>query len=455
MPNIIITEGLDQPWELKNTESNITEETDLKSINLANQTVGTLAYTASQLFSSLKTEKNNLDNIVDAIELINEEIALYPGRIDKWDGISDTFEKTDLSPIPMPIGHRVIGLTSSLSNTDLSAAAPFPFGLWPGAQEPTYSISVNETTNNLNYIKSVTTLIDTKPLLDSVGYAFPVESQSYVILVPGNEDKTIVGPVWTVPNRVRVEPVESSSIRPFDLLVTVNDYNEPISFKYYGYYARYDVPLSQAIPFYAPRNAEEKTSMQLALNSAVAMAATEELKNPAGLPSGVTPPVTTLGASVEKYYDKARYDMTEYTTDGISTPVATLNVGVTMFGDYPPIQDANFGSRIITTADVGKFFQNAGGTIFYVDRQGPGGQFVVREATNGTTPYIASMTDDIEKAFRGEYAEKQILLTQRGTDQTLFVTSITQRYTTFSDMATNLLKTLTNFYNDLARNLRG
>jgi hypothetical protein len=65
------------------------------------------------------------------------------------------------------------------------------------------------------------------------------------------------------------------------------------------------------------------------------------------------------------------------------------------------------------------------------------------------------MTDDIKKALRGEYAEKQILLTQRSTDQTLFVTSITQRYTTFSDTATNLLKTLVNFYNDLARNLRG
>jgi hypothetical protein len=455
MPNIVITEGLDTPWTLANTESNITAATDLTSINLANQTVGTLAYTASQLFASLKTEKNNLDNIVDAIELINEEIALWPERIAKWDGISDTFEKTNLSPIPMPIGHRVIGLTDSLNNTDFSAATPFPFGLLPGPREPTYSISVNETTNNLNYIKSVTTLINTKPLLDSVGYAFPVESKSYLLLVPGNTDETLLGPVWTVPERVRVEPVEFSSIRPFDLLVTVNDYNEPISFKYYGYYERYDVPFSQAIPFYAPRNAEEKTSMQLALNSALAIAATEALKNPTGLPSGVTPPVTTLGPSVEKYYNKARYDMTEYTTDGISTPVGTLNVGVTMFGDYPPIQDANFGSRIITTADVGKFFQNAGGTIFYVDRQGTGGQFVVREALGTTTPYIASMPDDLKKTLRGEYAEKQILLTQRGTDQTLFVTSITQRYTTFSDMATNLLKTLVNFYNDLARNLRG
>jgi hypothetical protein len=69
-------------------------------------------------------------------------------------------------------------------------------------------------------------------------------------------------------------------------------------------------------------------------------------------------------------------------------------------------------------------------------------------------PYVNTMTDDIKKNLRGEYAEKQILLTQRSTDQTVFVNSISQRYTTFSDMATNLLKTLMNFYNDVARNIR-
>ncbi len=453
MPNIVITEGLDTPWTLDNTESNITAATDLTSINLANQTVGTLAYTASQLFASLKTEKSNLDNIVDAIELINEEIALFPERIDKWDAISDTFEKTDLSPIPSPVSERIIGLATSLSDTDLSTAVPFPFEI---AENGNFDFFRDQTTKNQAYLKAVTTLINTKPLLDSLGYSPPIESQSYLILVPPTLDRVPRGlPAWTVPNRVRVEPVEFSSIKPYDLLVTVNDYNEPISLKYYGYYESYDVPLSQAFPFYAPKNSEEKTSMQLALNSAVAIAATDGLKNATGLPSGVTPPVTTLGPSVEKYYNKARYDMTEYTTDGISTPAGTANVGVTMFGDYPPIQDANFGSRRITTSDVGKFFQNAGGTIFYVDRQGPGTQFVVREALGTPTPYIASMPDDLKKTLRGEYAEKQILLTQRGTDQTLFVTSITQRYTTFSDTATNLLKTLVNFYNDLARNLRG
>jgi hypothetical protein len=452
MPNIVITEGLDTPWTLANTESNITAATDLESINLANQTIGTLAYTASQLFASLKTEKNNLDNIVDAIELINEEIALFPERIAKWDGISSAFEKTDLSAIPSPTSFRIIGTTDSTRNTDLSKAEPYPIEVTVSGfvtNSPTI-VTVNQA-----YIKAVTTLINTKPMLDSVGYSPSIESRSYLTLLPAGPLSTDPG-LWVVPNRVIVNPVEPNSTSPYDLIVRTNEIGEPTSFTIYAANNQpYDLPLTNAFPFYTPKNAAEKISMQLALNSAVAIAATEAIKNQTGLPSGVTPPVTTLGPSVEKYYNKARYEMTEYTTDGISTPVGTLNVGVTMFGDYPPIQDANFGSRIITTADVGKFFQNAGGTIFYVDRQGTGGQFVVREALGTTTPYIASMTTDLNKTLRGEYAEKQILLTQRSTDQTLFVTSITQRYTTFSDMATNLLKTLVNFYNDLARNLRG
>jgi hypothetical protein len=245
MPNIVITEGLDTPWTLDNTESNITAATDLTSINLANQTVGTLAYTASQLFSSLKTEKNNLDNIVDAIELINEEIALYPGRIDKWDGISDTFEKTDLSAIPSPTSFRIIGETDSARNTDLSKAEPYPI-------EVTVSGSITQSpaivTVNQAYIKAVTTLIDTKPLLDSVGYSPSIESRSYLTLLPTDPLFTGTG-LWVVPNRVIVNPVGPISTSAYDLIVRTNEIGEPTSFTIYAANNQpYDLPLTNAFP---------------------------------------------------------------------------------------------------------------------------------------------------------------------------------------------------------------
>ena len=190
--------------------------------------------------------------------------------------------------------------------------------------------------------------------------------------------------------------------------------------------------------------------MQAAINGSALIEATNALINTTGLPSGVTPPVTTLGLSVEKYYDTAKYTTVE---PGYRLPFSPPPE--TVYGAYPPLLRADFDLTKLTKADVGKIFQTSdSNNIYYIADVSDTGVVDYRFVRT-QEPFINKMTDDIKKSLRGEYAEKQILLTQRGTDQTLFVTSITQRYTTFSDMATNLLKTLVNFYNDLARNLRG
>ncbi len=448
MPNIVITEGLDTPWELKNTESNITAATDLESINLANQNVGTLAYKPSQLFGSLKTEKDNLDKIVDAIELINEEIALYPGRIATWNEVPRTIENTDLSPIPIPPSYRFVGIADSMNNTDLSKASPVAFETLPGGAT---KIDEGMVIKNKAYINAVQSLVAAKPLLDAQGYTPSIES--CIILIPPNPDRLPVlpnTPSWVIPNRVRTQPVELSSILPYDLLVTKNNQGEPISYKYHGYYETYNVPVNQVLPFYVPKDAAEKTLMQAAINSLQLIAATNALNSTTGLPSGVTPPVTTLGVSVEKYFDTAKYTTV---VPGYRPPFSPPPEVI--YGAYPPLSRENFDVTKMTKADANKFFQEPGtDRIYYIKDVSDIGVVDYRFVT-AKEPFINNLTDDIKKALRGEYAEKQILLTQRSTDQTLFVTSITQRYTTFSDMATNLLKTLVNFYNDLARNLRG
>jgi hypothetical protein len=190
--------------------------------------------------------------------------------------------------------------------------------------------------------------------------------------------------------------------------------------------------------------------MQAAINGPALIEATNVLINTNGLPAGVTPPVTTLGVSVEKYYDTAKYTtVVPGYRPWLSPPPEVI------YGAYPPLSPATFDLTKITKADANKFFQDPDSSnIYYIANVSDTGVVDYRFVT-AKEPFINKMTDDIKKTLRGEYAEKQILLTQRSTDQTLFVTSITQRYTTFSDMATNLQKTLVNFYNDLARNLRG
>ena len=452
MPNIVITEGLDTPWELQNTESNITAATDLTSINLANQTVGTLAYTASQLFGSLKTEKDNLDKIVDAIELINEEIALWPERIAKWDSVSSlNIPDSAVSVVTLPSPYEDIAFANSVldKKPDPSRATEF------------IGVGSSGLDEERNYIATLNLLIEAKPLLDTA-ISLPSDRIGYVVLT---REKNFGFATWSLKNSIIEGQTPGIGGNIGDLVVYRDSSGKPVSYELlHG--RDLDVPEiasiqreilspSQVLSFAVPRDTAELARWRDAVKSADLIAATNALNSQTGLPEGVTPPVTTLGVSVDKYFDQARYSTVEVLRldDGRITvrPGQTPN---TIFGNYPPLSPANLDLSKMTAGDVNKFFQEPGtNRIFYIESI-TNGKISYRLVT-AKDPFIAEMTDDVKKALRGEYAEKQILLTQRSTDQTLFVTSITQRYTTFSDMATNLLKTLVNFYNDLARNLRG
>lgn len=452
MPNIVITEGLDTPWELKNTESNITDATDLESINLTNQVIGTLGYTASQLFGSLKTEKDNLDKIVDAIELISEEIALFPERTAKWDSArSLNIPDSAVDIVTLPLTSRVLAeVISGLSA--LTEAPPVNF--------------IGDSNSGLqeerNYIATLSLLIQAKPLLDN---AVNLQNNQigYVYLEPAVSAGA--NQVWRLANSVVEGSIPGVGGNPGDLVVYRNSSGQPVSYEIpYQYYdqdtqelseRRMTLQPSEVSSFAVPRDKAELARWRDAVSAADFILATNGLKNSTGLPEGVTPPTTTLGANVEKYYDSAKYALGEYTISGNTTiPTPSDNYPIIMHSDYPPIQKADFDKSKLTVGDVGKFFQKPGtDTVYYISEKRSDGTFLIREGA-ATEKFISKMTDEIEKSLRGEYAEKQILLTQRSTDQTLFVTSITQRYTTFSDMATNLLQRLVNFYNDLARNIR-
>ena len=446
MPNIVITEGLDTPWELEKTESNITAATDLTSINLANQTVGTLAYTASQLFASLKTEKSNLDNIVDAIELINEEIALWPERIAKWDTSFTGLSKVDPKLFPYPLVIPYIALTNDDNYGDLSK-----LNLSPISFLTTTQLTPEEKEKNQKIIDSTLALIAEKPLLDAQNLSYSRVGVAIFSPFPNGIPGTNTALGWTLTEVKKVVEgtIPGTGGEPGELVVYRDQNGNPTSYESVGNVRETFSP-NQINLFYIPKDNVEIDLMQAALNGPTLIEATNALINTTGLPLGVTPPVTTLGLGVEKYYDTAKYTTV---VPGYRPPFSPPPE--TIYGAYPPLSPADFDLTKMTKADVGKIFQPPGSrNIYYIKDVSDTGVVDFRFVT-AQEPFINDMTDDIKKALRGEYAEKQILLTQRSTDQTLFVTSITQRYTTFSDMATNLLKTLVNFYNDLARNLRG
>lgn len=445
MPNIVITEGLDTPWELKDTETNITAATDLGSINLANQTVGKLAYTSSQLIGSLKTEKDNLNKIVDAIELINEEIALYPQRIAKWNSLPANVDKVDPIIFAPSVVVSLLATVTDISKTDLSTAtlSPYAFGGFLGIQ----NLSPAELERNRQILDSVIKLVAAKPLLDAQNVSY--SRLGAAILAPNPGFIPGAAGFWQVIETKLVEGVTpGKGGNAGDLVVYRDQSGNPISYEYVGS-TRETLSPDRVKLFFIPKDAAERDLMQTAANGQILIEATKSLINTTGLPSGVTPPVTTQGPSVEKYYDIAKYTTV---VPGYRPPFSPPPEVI--YGAYPPLSPATFDLTKITKADAKKNFQEPGtDRIYYIKDVSDTGVVDYRFVT-AKEPFINKMTDDIKKALRGEYAEKQILLTQRGTDQTQFVTSITQRYTTFNDMATNLLKTLINLYSDLTRNLR-
>ena len=438
MPNIVITEGLDTPWELNNTESKITATTDLTSINLANQTVGTLAYTSSQLIGSLKTEKDNLNKIVDAIELINEEIALYPQRIAKWNSLSVNLDKVDPDVLTKPLRSPVLPFANDITETDISKATI------------DNSSSLTATQAEIDKARkirdSIVQLIAAKPLLDAQNVNYSRTGAAILFPLGSlNSDKA----AWLIYEPKLIEgTTPGNGGSPGDFVVYRDQSGNPSSYEFVGN-TRQTFSPDQVKLFFIPKDAAERDLMQTAANGQLLIEATKSLINTTGLPSGVTPPVTTLGPSVEKYYDIAKYTTV---VPGYRPPFSPPPEVI--YGAYPPLSPATFDLTKITKADAKKIFQEPGtDRIYYIKDVSDTGVVDYRFVT-AKEPFINKMTDDIKKALRGEYAEKQILLTQRGTDQTQFVTSITQRYTTFNDMATNLLKTLINLYSDLTRNLR-
>ena len=341
MPNIIITEGLDTPWELANTESEITDATDLASINLANQVVGTLAYTASQLFGSLKTEKNNLDNIVDAIELINEEIALWPERIAKWDGQPAVLDKVDPSMLTKPLTIPVLPLANDITETDLSTATI------------DNSSSLTATQADIDKARkirdSIVELIAAKPLLDAQNLKYS-RTGAAILLPQGtlNSDKA----AWFIYEPKLIEgttPGTSGSLG--DLVVYRDQSGNPTSYEFVGN-SRVMLTPEQVKLFFIPKDAAERDLMQAAANGTTLIEATNALINTTGLPSGVTPPVTTLGPSVEKYYDVAKYTTV---VPGYRPPFSPPPE--TIYGAYPPLSPATFDLTKLTKADEKKIFR--------------------------------------------------------------------------------------------------
>ncbi len=315
MPNIVITEGLDKPRELAYTEANITAATKLEDLNLANQTVGQLAYASSQLLTGLKTEKDNLGKIVDGIESITSEIEFFPERIAKWDNLPDLrIPDSAVGVITLPLQQRDIATQKTTENPNLAGSRPINF----------FGSSSTGLDKEKTFINTLVNFILAKPLLDAAGVVN--NSQTGYVVLSDLYGSNIGGDfaIWQIRSSIVEDTVPGSGGNVGDLVVYRNTAGQPISYKNISLVSlvpedptiepvivRTVLNPNQVQSFVVPKDIAELNKWREAVQANAQIAATNSLINTTGLPAGAAPPVTTLGFSVEKYYDKAKYSMTE------------------------------------------------------------------------------------------------------------------------------------------------
>ncbi len=118
------------------------------------------------------------------------------------------------------------------------------------------------------------------------------------------------------------------------------------------------------------------------------------------------------------------------------------------FASYPPLAKAPTDKSLT----IGNFVQDPSDSqkrIYLITgKVGTTNIFTEVEKVGG--PFVLQLTKDTIIDVRGQYTEKITVMTQRTTEQQLFINSIMQRYNLYFDAATNAFKALTDFSGRLA-----
>ena len=95
---------------------------------------------------------------------------------------------------------------------------------------------------------------------------------------------------------------------------------------------------------------------------------------------------------------------------------------------------------------TGTIFKNEQGQIGIVNL----GQEVLKIKEEELKFFISSPTADQILSWRGEYAEKQVVLSQRSSEQQLFLTELQQKFVYIFNLATDIYKSLTSAQEKIA-----
>lgn len=146
--------------------------------------------------------------------------------------------------------------------------------------------------------------------------------------------------------------------------------------------------------------------------------------NPSTLPSNAVTMEVPVGD----------YDAVQYTFGG-----------KTYYSSLPVEKISTTVSNLTVPKPTGSIFIDSTGKMYFTE--GPSNYSVITEAD--LKKFVLHPTSDQINSWRSKYAEKQVLISQRASEQQLFLTELTQKYNYFLDAITNILRSLNNISNEI------
>jgi hypothetical protein len=403
--NILIRQGLDEPWELSGTD--VTKPDDIVLLNLA---VGQLAKIGSDYGDQMSIQANVTAEIGEAVNIVQDRSAEVASKLDAWSQ-------------PVDFGFTKAPALSSIINKTYDPADPNDI--------------VTKLVAATDLLSTTDVLVDTSKVSAA---SFQADTGTVSFVDAGTLTQRVGLDTSVTPNVPVPEPVPDLQLYIKWLSPGVWDGSRSVNYLGKTY------KITSLKEFWVPSNDAEISNMQVAAQASTAASNTALLKDKTQVlptPSDTVDPATLPADS------KVTLDVIVGDATGTRFQIPGTN------GKYFYVTGSLDQLKVITsTSNLVAADENS------VVKLSTGGYLWVYHDTTLNAPNSISVDADsfvpsptaLQKAsWLSQYSDKIVKITQRSAEQTNFLKMLTDRYTYFYEAATNVLQVLASLARQQAR----
>ncbi len=405
--NIVIRQGLDEPWELNRTD--ITKPDDINLLNLA---VGQLAQLGSEFGTQISVQANITAEIGEAVNIVQDRSAEVAAKLDTWS-------------VPVDFGFTKAPALSSIMNKTYDPTDPNDI--------------VTKLLAATDLLSTTDVLVDTSKVFTA---SFQADTGTVSFVDSGILTQRVTLDTSVTPNVLAPDPVPDLQL--YFKWLSPGVWDTSLSVNYLG--KTYTVPPNFK-SFWVPVNDAEISTMQVAAQASTSASNTALLKDKTQVlptPSDTVDPAT-LPADAKVTLDVVVGDAT-----GTRFQIPSTN------GKYFYVTGSLDQLKVITsTTNLVAADENS------VVKLSTGGYLWVYHDLTLNAPNSISVNADTfvpnptalqKTSWLSQYSDKIVKITQRSAEQTNFLKMLTDRYSYFYEAATNILQVLASLLRQQARN---